>query len=45
MEQQNLTIKRVPIESLHLDPANARDHGPENMDAIVAALPASNATG
>jgi len=38
MEQQNLTIKRVPIESLHLDPANARDHGPENMDAIVASL-------
>ena len=33
-----LTIRRVPIGSLHLDPANARAHGEENMEAIVASL-------
>ena len=38
MEQTTLTVRRVPLESLHLDPANARSHGPENMDAIVASL-------
>ncbi len=38
MESTALTIHRVLIESLHLDPANAREHGPENMDAIVGSL-------
>ncbi len=33
-----LTIRRVPISSLHLDPANARAHGEANMEAIVASL-------
>ncbi|HEV8455440.1 MAG TPA: ParB N-terminal domain-containing protein [Gemmatimonadales bacterium] len=38
MEQSALKVRRVPLDSLHLDPANARSHGPENMDAIVASL-------
>ncbi len=38
METSNLTVRRVPLESLHLDPANAREHGPENLEAIVASL-------
>ena len=29
-----LKIKRVPIDTLHLDPANARMHGGENLEAI-----------
>jgi hypothetical protein len=33
-----LCIKRVPIESLHLDPANARAHGEANLDAIRGSL-------
>ena len=33
-----LTVKRVPLDALHLDPANAREHGPENLEAIVASL-------
>ncbi len=33
-----LTVRRVPLDSLHLDPANARQHGPENMDAIIGSL-------
>jgi len=33
-----LKIKRVPIASLHLDPANARLHGSRNLEAIVASL-------
>lgn len=28
----------VPIDSLHPDPANARKHGPRNIDAIKASL-------
>jgi DNA modification methylase len=36
--QQTLAIRRAPIESLHPDPANARLHGPENLDAIVGSL-------
>ena len=28
----------VPLASLHLDPANARLHGPRNLEAIVASL-------
>ena len=38
MPQNTLTIKRVPISTLHQDPANARSHGPENMAAIEASL-------
>jgi len=33
-----LAIRRVPLDSLHLDPSNARLHGPQNMDAIKASL-------
>jgi DNA modification methylase len=33
-----LAIKRVPIDSLHLDPANARLHPDTNLDAITASL-------
>jgi DNA modification methylase len=33
-----LKIRRVPLGALHLDPANARVHGPENLEAIVASL-------
>ena len=33
-----LTIRRVPISSLHLDAANARAHGEANMEVIVASL-------
>ena len=33
-----LTIRRVPVESLNSDPANARTHGPENLEAIEGSL-------
>ncbi len=33
-----LAIRRVPLTSLHLDPANARIHGDENLSAIEASL-------
>ena len=33
-----LTLARVPLASLHTDPANARTHGTENMEAIKASL-------
>lgn len=33
-----LTVKRVPLDALHLDPSNAREHGPENLEAIVSSL-------
>ncbi len=33
-----LVIKRVPLDSLKLDPANARAHGERNLEAIVASL-------
>ena len=36
--EPTLTVRRVPLDSLHLDPANAREHGPENMEAIVGSL-------
>src|SRR2546427_7928763 len=36
--EPSLTIRRVPLDSLHLDPANAREHGPENMEAILGSL-------
>jgi len=38
MAKTGLAIKRVPLDSLHLDPANAREHGPENLEAILASL-------
>ena len=34
----DLTVRRVPLDSLHLDPANARAHGERNLEAIVASL-------
>ena len=34
----NMNVERVLISSLHLDPANARSHGPGNMEAIVGSL-------
>jgi ParB-like chromosome segregation protein Spo0J len=36
--ERQLTIRRVALDALHFDPANARTHGPENMDAITASL-------
>jgi DNA modification methylase len=33
-----LVVKRVPLDALHLDSANAREHGEENMQAIVSSL-------
>ncbi|MBN1511715.1 MAG: ParB N-terminal domain-containing protein, partial [Phycisphaerae bacterium] len=33
-----LTIQKVPIASLHVDPANARLHPEENLAAIEASL-------
>ena len=38
METKSLAIKRVPLESLHVDPSNARSHGAENMEAIKGSL-------
>ena len=38
MDTKTLTIKRLPLRELHLDPANARAHGEVNLDSIVASL-------
>ncbi len=38
MESTPLNIRRVPLDSLHLDPANAREHGEENLEAIHGSL-------
>lgn len=35
---QTLNIGRVPLDALHLDPANARAHGERNLAAIKASL-------
>jgi ParB-like chromosome segregation protein Spo0J len=35
---QGLTIRRVPLDELHLDPVNAREHGDRNMASIRASL-------
>jgi len=35
---ESLTIKRIPIDSLHLDPANARLHGERNLTSISDSL-------
>lgn len=36
--EETLRIERVAIESVQLDPANAREHGVENIEAITASL-------
>jgi DNA modification methylase len=36
--ERQLSIRRVSLDALHVDPANARAHGPDNMDAITASL-------
>jgi hypothetical protein len=33
-----LEVRRVRLEELHHDPANARKHGPRNLDNLVASL-------
>ena len=33
-----LSISRAPLDALHADPANARQHGDRNLDAIRASL-------
>ncbi len=38
VQTEGLVTKRVPLDSLHLDPANARAHGDANMAAIVGSL-------
>ena len=38
LETKHLTIERVPLDSIHLDPANARAHDERNLDAIKASL-------
>jgi DNA modification methylase len=38
MQSVSLAIRRVPLDSLQLDPANARLHGPGNLEAIVGSL-------
>jgi len=37
-QTQPLLITRVPLDSLSLDPANARAHGERNLETIVASL-------
>jgi DNA modification methylase len=37
-EAPGLAIRRVALDTLHLDPANAREHGPENVEAIIGSL-------
>lgn len=32
------TIRRVALDAIHQDPANARQHGERNLDAIRASL-------
>ncbi len=38
MSSDTLDVRHVPLDSLHLDPANARAHGTRNMEAIRASL-------
>jgi len=38
MDAASLSIRRVALATLHLDPANARTHGERNLDAIKASL-------
>jgi hypothetical protein len=37
-KRPQITVKRVRIDTLHEDPANARAHSRRNLDAIVASL-------
>jgi ParB-like chromosome segregation protein Spo0J len=34
----SLSIRRVALSTLHLDPANARQHGERNLESIKASL-------
>lgn len=34
----SLSIRRVSLSTLHLDPANARQHGERNLESIKASL-------
>jgi DNA modification methylase len=38
MATTSLTIRRVPLDSLHHDPSNPREHGEENLEAILGSL-------
>ena len=38
-----LAVRRVPTSSLHLDPANAREHGPETRPPSKCQLPTASA--
>ena len=38
MDSPTLAIRRVPIDSLTLDPSNARSHGDANLEAIRGSL-------
>jgi DNA modification methylase len=38
MTLDTLTIRRVSLDAIHLDPANARQHGERNMEAITASF-------
>ena len=37
-EAAGLVVKRVPLDSVHLDAANARRHDERNVDAIKGSL-------
>ena len=37
-EAAGLVVKRVPLDSVHPDPANARRHDERNVDAIKGSL-------
>ena len=37
-DPRSLIVTRVPLSALHLDPANARTHGEQNLAAITASL-------
>ncbi len=38
MPPDTLTTKRVPLSALHLDPSNARAHGPHNLESMEGSL-------
>jgi len=38
LDRQGLAIRRVPLASIHNDPANARAHDEANLGAITASL-------
>jgi len=37
-KKAGIEVRRVPLEDLHLDPANVRTHSERNVDAIAASL-------